>query len=113
MAFAELSNVSGADQTVIAAPGAGYALRIIRLHFTIDAAGIVTFADGTPSSGPPTNRFIYQKFTGAGGYSTETFGSDARVGRALKILTANTALKVTASAGNLYGIVEYDTVASN
>lgn len=106
--FADISNVSGSNQEVIAAV-AGKRIRVWRLTYTLDAAGIIRFTNGDDAA---STRFHYAKYAAAGAAIVEGIKGDNGQARPVVTLDVNTALKVTASAGNVYGTVEYDTVTS-
>jgi len=100
--------VTGAatDTQVIAAPGAGKVLKILRLEFTVSAAATVSFSDGNDAVG---TRIIYGDFAANGGVIERAEGPPAARSY-VAVLTPNTALKVTNSAGNVKGVVEYDVL---
>ena len=98
--------VTGAatDTTVIASPGAGKVLKILRLQFTVSAAATVSFTDGNDAT---ATRLVYGDFAANGGVLTAASGGQPNP-YPVAVLTAATAFKVTNSAGNIKGVVEYD-----
>jgi len=91
-----------ADQDVVAAT-TGKQIRILRLMFTTSAAATISFTDGADAAG---TRIIFGDFGANGGGVWEAQGALPEP-YPVATLTASTALKVTTSAGNLKGSVEY------
>jgi hypothetical protein len=97
--------VTGAatDTALVAAPGAGKHLRILYLQFTVSAAAIVSVSDGADATG---TRLFYGDCGANAGFVGEARG--AGDSSPWMVLTGNTALNITNSAGNLKGVVEYE-----
>lgn len=93
------------DADVIAAV-AGKAFKILRLYFTTSASSTVSFSDGADATGTR----IFHGTMGAGAVGVPIILTAVGHGGGLypvATLTKATALKVTTSAGNLAGFVEY------
>lgn len=93
------------DQAVIAAPGVGKILRIRRLQFTLSSAGTIAFTDGADAAG---TRLFYGDLGANGGAILESIPTTNSSPVPWAILTGNTALNVTNSAGDIKGVVEYE-----
>ena len=93
-----------ADADVIAAPAAGLHLEILRFHFTTSAAATIAFTDGADAT---ATRLIYGDFGANGGVVMDSFSLGTGHLYPVAVLTGATAFKVTSSAGNLKGVVEY------
>lgn len=90
------------DADVLAAQ-AGKVFRILRLHFTTSAAATVAFSDGADAT---ASRIVYGDFAANGGMALDSYGQQPNM-YPVALLTKGNALKVTTSAGNLKGVVEY------
>lgn len=106
-AFAAISVEGAATGTsIVAAPSTGQ-IRVIRIHLTVaSAAATVSVFGGTDAAG---TRYIYGDFAVGGGIVLDSYGSRSEV-RPVAILPEAAALKITNSAGNVKGVVEYDVV---
>ena len=94
-----------ADADVIAAV-AGKTFRILRLYFTTSAAAVVSFSDGADAAGTR----VFHGTIGTAAVGVPVILTAVGHGSGLypvATLTKGTALKVTTSAGNLAGFVEY------
>lgn len=91
------------DADVVAAV-TGKTIKILRLQFTTSAAATVAFSDGADAA---ATRIIYGDFPATGGVIDGAVSTEPSR-KYVAILTKATALKVTTSAGNLKGVVEYD-----
>lgn len=90
------------DADVVAAT-AGKAIRILRLMFTTSAAATISFTDGADAAG---TRIIYGDFAANGGGVWEAQGNLPDL-FPVATGTVGSALKVTSSAGNIKGSIEY------
>lgn len=107
-AFAEIAVTGAATGTsIVAAPAAGLAIRIIRIHLTVAsaAATVSVFGDTDVAA----TRYVYGDFAIGGWVVLDSYGSRSEI-RPVAILPAAKALKITNSAGNVKGVVEYDIV---
>lgn len=103
-----LISVTGAatDTAVIAAPGAGLAIQVNRVHYTVSSAATVSLSNGTDGA---TTRISYGDFAANGGIVLDSYGNGPSI-YPVATLSANTALNITNSAGNLKGVVDYVVV---
>ena len=104
-----LISVTGAatDTDIIAAPTNGTAIRVLRIHFTVSAAATVSVTNGADGA---TTRLIYGDFAANGGFAGDPVAFGSGNVMPFAVCSGNTALKITNSAGNLKGCVEYDQV---
>lgn len=97
--------VTGAatDTALVASPGAGKAIEVIRAHFTVSSAATVSMSFGADGT---TTRIIDGDFAANGGIEVGPEWDGATI-RPFAVGPAATALNITNSAGNLKGVVEY------
>lgn len=94
------------DTQILAAPGSGKYIKIWRLQWTVSAAATVSFTDGNDAA---ATRIVYGDFAANSGTLEHASGGWPNP-FPIATLTANTAFRVTNSAGNIKGVVEYDIV---
>lgn len=99
---AVINGVTGANQTIVAAPGANKQIWVIGYHITVSAAGTVNWEDGDGTS-----------FTGAMPLSAgiALMPTSAENPVPLYKCATNTALRVDVVTATIYGNVQYVIVS--